>query len=133
MNIVLLIETIVGAALITVEIFPASIVSLFGGGMESALHTQFAIRCFRIYLSAIILAVINKGTFIFLQALGKAKESTAISLMREIVPGVMLPVVMPLFMGLDGILWSFPAADIIPLIFTVYYLVRTYKSLSTPV
>ncbi len=133
LNIVLLIIAIVGtSALIPVEIFPSYIVSLFGGGMESALYTQFAIRCFRIYLSAIIPAVINKGTFIFLQTLGKAKESTAISIMREIVPGVMPPVVMPLFMGLDGILWSFPAADIITLIFTIYYLVRTYKSLSTP-
>lgn len=101
--------------------------------MESAVYRKFAIRCFKIYLSAMIPAVINKGTFIFLQARGKAKESTTVSLMREIVPGVMLPLVMPLFMGLDGILWSFPAADIITLIFTVYYPVRTYKSLSTPV
>ncbi len=109
MNIVLLIIAIVGAAaLITVEIFSSYIVSLFGGGMESALYTQFAIMSFRIYLSAIIPAVINKGTFIFLQALGKAKESTIISIMREIVSGVMPPVVMPLFMGLDKYYGRFP-------------------------
>lgn len=134
LNHVLLLEVAVGGiALIIVEFFPFYIVSLFGAGKESIHYTQFAIRCFRIYLCMMIPATVNKGTFIFLQALGKAKESTLISLMREVVFGVLLPVIMPVFMGLEGILWSFPVADILTLFFTIYYLHGTYKSLSTPV
>lgn len=76
------------------------------------------------------LATLNKGTFIFLQALGKAKESTLISLTREIIFGVLLPVIMPVFMGLDVILWSFPLADILTSLFSFHYIQKTYRELS---
>lgn len=75
-------------------------------------------------------ATVNKGTFIYLQALGKAAVSTAISLTREIIFGVFLPILMPIFMGLDGLLWSFPAADILTFVIAAIFIRRTYKELS---
>lgn len=50
------------------------------------------------------LATVNNDTFIYLQSLRKAVASTAISLTREIIFGVFLPIIMPIFMGLDGLL-----------------------------
>ena len=76
------------------------------------------------------LAMINKGTFIYLQALGKAVLSTTVSLTREVIFGVFLPIIMPVFMGLNGILWSFPAADILTFILAAIIVKKIYKELS---
>jgi len=105
-------------ALLIVELLPAQLISIFGSGNESAYYTTFAIRCFRIYLCMIVLAMVNKGTFIYLQALGKAGMSMFLSMMREIVFGVLLPILLPVFFGLDGLLYSFPVADILTFILT---------------
>ena len=127
---VLLSELAVGLlALLIVEVFPLKIAALFGAAGESAYYTEFTVRCFRIYLSMMALATVNKGCFIFLQAMGKGAASTIISLIREIVFGVFLPVILPLFMGLDGLLWSFPIADILTAIVTLFFVVRTSKEL----
>jgi Na+-driven multidrug efflux pump len=126
-------EAIVGAvALFIVEVFPRQLIGIFGAGNESAYYTTFAVKSFRIYLCMMILATVNKGTFIYLQALGKAVESTIISLTREIVFGVALPILLPIFLGLDGILYSFPLADILTFLIAIVIIRRTYHELSTP-
>ena len=127
----LIAEAVVGGvALLIVECFPLQIANLFGAAKESAYYTDFAVKCFRIYLCMMILATVNKGTFIFLQALGKAAISTAISLTREIIFGVFLPIIMPILMELDGLLWSFPVADILTFAFALFFIRRTYKELN---
>ena len=87
-------------------------------------------KSFRIYLCMMILATVNKGTFIYLQALGKAVESTVISLTREVVFGVALPIILPIFFGLNGLLSSFPAADILTFAIAIFIIRRTYMELS---
>ncbi|MDD3422408.1 MAG: MATE family efflux transporter [Bacilli bacterium] len=124
-------EALVGlVALIIVEVFPGQLISLFGASNESIYYTEFAIKSFRTYLCMLVLATVNKGTFIYLQALGKAKESTLLSLTREVIFGVTLPLVLPLFFGLDGLLYSFPVSDILTFILTTYIVIMTYKELS---
>ena len=82
----LIAEAAVGAvALLIVEAFPNQLIGIFGAANESAYYTDFAVKSFRIYLCMMILATVNKGTFIYLQALGKAVQSTLISLTREII------------------------------------------------
>lgn len=118
------------AALLIVELIPHLLIGIFGAGSESAYYTDFAVKSFRIYLCMMPLAMINKGTFIYLQALGKAVLSTVISLMREVVFGVSLPIILPIFMGLDGILLSFPAADILTFIVAAFIIRSVYKELN---
>lgn len=126
-------EALVGlAALLIVELFPHALIGIFGAGNESAYYTEFAVRCFRIYLCMMPLAMVNKGTFIYLQALGKAVLSTAVSLTREILFGVFLPILMPIFLGLDGILYSFPAADILTFLFAAVIIRKTLRELNQP-
>ncbi len=123
-------EAAVGiAALIVTECFPLKMAALFGAANESAYYTGFVVKSFRIYLCLIPLAMINKGTFIYLQALGKAALSATVSLMREIVFGVLLPIVMPVFMGLDGVLWSFPAADILTFAIAAAIIIKVFGDL----
>ena len=119
-----------GVALLIVECFPLQIANLFGAANESAYYTDFAIKCFRTYLCMMILATVNKGTFIYLQALGKAAASTVVSMTREIIFGVFLPILLPMVMGLDGLLWSFPAADLLTFVIAIFFIRQTYKELS---
>ena len=124
-------EAVIGAvAFFIFELFPKQLIGIFGAGNESVYYTEFAIRCIRIFLCMIILSCLNKGTTIFLQSLGKARESTALSTLREIVCGVGLPLLLPVFLGLDGILYFMALADIITFIISAFVIAATYKALS---
>ncbi|MBO5568559.1 MAG: MATE family efflux transporter, partial [Clostridia bacterium] len=68
---------------------------------------------------------------IYLQALGKAGASMILSLVREIIFGVFLPILLPRFFGLDGVLYSFPAADILTFLLTLVVIRSVYRELST--
>ena len=126
----LLAETLVGAvSFILVEIFPKQLISIFGAANESSYYTEFAIKAFRVYLCMIIMACINKACFIFLQAMGKAAASTALSMIREVVFGVGFAVCLPVFWGLDGVLFSMPVSDILTFIIAAILISHTYKEL----
>lgn len=128
----LIAEALVGAvALMLVEVFPRQLIGIFGAANESAYYTDFVVKRFRVYLCMMVLATVNKGTFIFLQSLGKALEFTIISMTREVILGFFLPIIMPMFIGLDGILYSFPAADILTFIVAVWIIRRTYRELNS--
>lgn len=118
-------------ALLIVELMPRQLIAIFGAGNESAYYTAFAIRCFRIYLCMMVPAMVNKGTFIYLQALGKAGPSMLLSMVREIIFGVFLPILLPRFFGLDGVLYSFPTADILTFLLTLVVILKVYRELST--
>lgn len=102
-----------GIALLIVELFPVQLIGLFGARNESAYYTQYAVKCFRVYLCMMVLATVNKGTFIYLQSLGRAFASTAISLVREILFGVGFALLLPRWFGLEGVLYSMPASDLL--------------------
>ncbi len=124
-------EAAVGlAALLIVELFPQQLIRVFGAANESTCYTDFAIKAFRIYLCMMIPACVNKACFIFLQAMGKAVESTALSMVREIVFGVGFALLLPLFFGLDGVLYSMPLSDILTFAITVFLIVKTYRQLN---
>lgn len=123
-------EAAVGAAaLIIVELFPNGLIRVFGAANESVYYTSFAIKAFRIYLCMMIFACVNKATFIFLQAMGKAVASTMLSMVREIVFGVGFAILLPMFFGLDGVLYSMPVSDIITFIIALIIIKHTYKEL----
>lgn len=127
----LIAEATVGAvALVIVELFPQQLIDIFGAANESAYYTDFALRAFRIYLCKMIFACVNKACFIFLQAMGKAVESTALSMIREIVFGVGFALLLPLFFGLDGVLYSMPISDILTFIIAVFLIIQTYRQLN---
>ena len=62
--------------------------------------------------------------------MGKAAESTVLSMVREIVFGVGFALLLPLFFGLDGVLYSMPLSDILTFVIAVFLIIRTYKQLN---
>ena len=81
----------------------------------------------------IILACVNKATFIFLQAMGRAVESTMLSMVREIVFGVGFALLLPVFFGLDGVLYSMPVSDVLTAVISVIIIRKTYKELTVQI
>lgn len=127
----LLTEAAVGAAaFVCVEFFPRQLIGIFGATHEHPYYTAFAVKSFRVYLCMTVLATVNKGTFIYLQAMGKAAASTLISLTRELIFGVGFALLLPTFWGLDGLLVSFPLSDFLTFIIAAVIIRRTYKELS---
>lgn len=124
----LIYEAIVGAvSLLIVEVFPSALIQIFGASNESVYYTDFAIKPFRIYLCMIIFACINKATFIFMQTMGKAIESTLLSMVREIVFGVGFALILPKFLALDGVLYSMPVSDALTAIISLVLIIKTYR------
>lgn len=124
-------EALVGAiALAMVEFFPHQLIAIFGAANESIYYTDFAVRAFRIYLCMMIFACINKACFIYLQAMGKALESTLLSMVREVVFGVGFALLLPLFFGLDGVLYSMPLSDLLTFVVAAILIRSIYKELN---
>lgn len=124
-------EALVGAiALAMVEFFPHQLIAIFGAANESIYYTDFAVRAFRIYLCMMIFACINKACFIYLQAMGKALESTLLSMVREVVFGVGFALLLPLFFGLDGVLYSMPLSDLLTFVVSAILIRSIYKELN---
>ena len=127
-------EFTVGAiALIIVELFPRQLIGIFGAANESQAYTDFAIKAFRTYLCLMPLATVNKGTFIYLQSVGKALASTMISMVREVIFGVGFALLLPLWFGLDGVLYSMPVSDLLTFVIAAFVITATYRQLSEPV
>ena len=115
---------------VAVEAFPLQIAMLFDAANESACNANFTVKCFRISPCLMLPAALSKGTFIYLQALGKAFASTAVSMTCEIIFGVSRPILLPILFGLDGLLGSFPAADLRTFVSAVFFISHTYRELS---
>ena len=129
----LIAEAVVGTvALLIVELFPYQLIGLFGAANESEYYTSFAVKSFRTYLCMMILATVNKATFIYLQSLGKAFLSTMLSMVREVLFGVGFALLLPLLFGLDGVLYSMPVSDVLTFVISAIVIRYTYKALSAP-
>lgn len=123
-------EALVGAAaLLLAECFPRQLIAVFGAANESRYYTEFAVKAFRIYLCMMIFACVNKACFIFLQAVGKALPSTLLSMFREVVFGVGFALLLPVFFGLDGVLYSMPVSDVLTFVISAVIIAGTYREL----
>ncbi|MDL2301699.1 MATE family efflux transporter [Lachnospiraceae bacterium OttesenSCG-928-D06] len=121
-------EVLIGLiATICFEIFPQQILSLFGS--ESDLYNEFGVKAFRIFLCTMILCCVVKATSVFLQSLGKPVMSMGLSLLRDFVLSVPLVLLLPLFFGVEGPLFSAPIADIVTFLVMLIMIKKVMKEL----
>lgn len=96
---------------------PMSVVSLFGS--EEGLYNEFAVKCFRIFLMLCPLNGFQTVAAIYLQAIGKPAKAAIVTLSRQIIFLVPAAMILPMFLGVTGILWSGPVADALAFILAV--------------
>ena len=119
-------ELIYGLAMsIVFLLLPAQLAGLFGAANESPYYLEFSIKSLRIFMGLAVLACFNKGVCIYQQAIGHPNIAAFLSMLRDVVFGAGLPFILPLFLGLDGILWFTPIADIVTGICSVIIVIRT--------
>lgn len=97
-------------AFVLFQLFPRQIISIFGDGSEE--YFLFAVRYIRIFLFATFLNGIQPVTSTFFTAIGKPVKGIFLSMTRQILFLLPLIVVFPLFLGIDGIMYAGPIADL---------------------
>lgn len=113
------------------QLFPHTIISLFGSG--SPLYFAFAEKYFRIYLFFTFINNIQPTSSTFFSAIGKPKIGTFLALTRQIIFLLPLLVIFPLFMGIDGIMYAGPSADLMAAVISGFFLIRQVKQLNQSV
>lgn len=98
-------------AFVLFQLFPRQIISVFGDGSEE--YFLFAVRYFRIFLFATFLNGVQPVTANFFTAIGKPIKGIFLSLTRQILFLLPLIVIFPLFLGIDGIMYAGPIADLV--------------------
>lgn len=109
------------ASTLLFELAPNAVVAMFGKPTNIPNpddYWDFAQKTFRIFLSLVTFTCTIKMSSIFFQAVGKPVFAVLTSLIRDIVCFVPLICVMPVFFGIDGILFSAPIADLIAMAVT---------------
>lgn len=115
-------------AFIVFQIFPRQIISLFGSG--SQLYYEFGISYFRIFLFFTFLNFIQPITSNFFTAVEKPVKGIFLSLTRQIIFLLPLIIILPLFIGIDGIMYSGPVSDFMAAvtgIFLVYFELKKFS------
>lgn len=97
-------------AFVLFQLFPRQIIAVFGDGSEE--YFLFAARYFRIYLFATFLNGVQPVTSTFFTAIGKPVKGIFLSMTRQILFLLPLIVIFPLFLGIDGIMYAGPIADL---------------------
>ncbi len=112
------------------EFFPLTIVNIFGN--NGGLYEEFAIICFRIYLSLITFTCTIKMISIFFQSVGEPIKAIICSLVRDIVCFIPLAIILPIFFGIYGVLLAAPIADLIGIVVAFVTTRRYFKTLTAP-
>ena len=109
------------------QFFPRQIVSLFGTGDQ--LYFEFAVRFMRCYLLMVIVNCVQLLSSNFFAAIGKPVRGVLLSLTRQVFFLVPLILILPLFFGLDGILYAAPIADFIAFVTSAAVMRRELRRL----
>lgn len=91
------------------QIFPHSITALFGDGTQE--YFQFAERYFRIFMFMTFINGIQPMSSGFFTSIRKAKLGALVSLTRQVIFLLPLILLLPHFMGIDGVMFAGPVAD----------------------
>lgn len=96
-------------AFLAFQLFPRQITSIFGNGEEA--YYQFAIRYFRIFMFFTFINGIQPLTSNFFTSIGKAKKGILLSMTRQIIFLIPLVIILPMIIGIDGVMFAGPIAD----------------------
>lgn len=111
------------------QLLPRQIISIFGSG--SAEYFKFAEQYFRIFLFFTFLNELQPITANFFTSIGKATRGVFLSLTRQIIFLLPLILILPMFMGIDGVMYSAPIADFIAAVLAAVFIVVEFRHMKT--
>ena len=66
----------------------------------------------------------------YYQSVGKAKMSMFVSLLRQVILLIPFTLILPTFMGLDGVWAAGACADLLSVVITIILIAKEFKSLN---
>lgn len=112
-------------AFVSFQVFPRQMIAIFGNGSPE--YVNFAVSYFRIFLFFTFLNFIQPITSNCFTAIGKPGKGMFLSLTRQILFLLPLILVLPVFAGLDGILFSGPIADGLAGVVSVFMIAGEFR------
>ena len=92
---------------------------------------KFATEYFRIFLFFTFLNCFQPISSNFFTAIGKPRKGIFLSLTRQILFLLPLLIIFPMFIGIDGIMFSGPIADLIAGLVTIFMVYIEFKKISS--
>lgn len=130
--------TAAGAATISItlcwgfcQLFPHLVLSLFGSGNPEFM--SFAVKCLKINLFGIFCAGFQIVSTNYFQATGQPLKASILSMLRQLLLLIPLLLVLPVFFGLDGVLFATPCADIGSALIVACFILPEMKKLNRKV
>lgn len=114
-------------AFVAFQIFPRQITAIFGGSEE--LYFEFAAKYLRIYMMMVIIYSVQPMTVNYFTGIGDVKQGIIISLSRQGFFLIPLLIIMPIFFGLNGILYAAPIADVLACVLALSLIARSFNRL----
>lgn len=115
------------ASFLVFQIFPRQVIGIFGG--DSEMYFEFAERYMRISLFFTFINNIQPMSSTFFTSIGKPAKGTFLALTRQIIFLLPLMIILPRFMGIDGIMFAAPIADLLAMIISATLLINQLKKL----
>lgn len=107
------------------QIFPKQILSIFGTGTET--YFRFGVRFFRIFLFFTWINCIQPISSTFFTSIGKPIKGVFLSLTRQILFFIPILLILPMFFGIDGIIYTGPVADLLAAVVAIAMTVYEFK------
>lgn len=108
-----------------VQFYPEPIVSMFNSDADLVKISIDGIRKYLFMMPLIGVSMIGSN---YMQSIGNAKQSMFLSLLRQVILLIPMMLILPKFLGLDGVWFSQPVADVISFIITFIVVRREVKS-----
>lgn len=116
------------AAFLCFHLFPRQIIGFFGSGNEE--YFRFAEQYFKIFLFFTFINGLQPVSSNFFTSIGKAAKGIFLSLTRQIIFLLPLIIILPMFMGIDGVMYSAPVADFMAAVLVIIFITREMRLLN---
>ncbi len=108
-------------------IFPTQIVGIFGSGSPE--YFEFAAKYMRIFIALMPISGLAALCSFFITTMGKPVQGLILSLSRQGIPLIILALILPIFFGIEGILWAGPIGDLIAMILAAIFIIPVLRNL----
>lgn len=110
------------------QIFPRQVLGIFGETGEE--FFIFGERYLRIFMMFTFINGIQPITANYFTSIGKARVGIFISLTRQIIFLLPLVIILPIFFGIDGVVYTGPIADFAAFLLAVIFIIKEMKELN---
>jgi len=114
---------VVGA--IAIQFAPQVLVGMFNKDAELMSITVNGLRKYAFAIPVIGMSIVGTN---YIQSTGKAKAAMLLSLLRQVIILIPMILILPKFIGLDGVWLAQPTADTITAIITTIVIFKEFKS-----